>query len=875
MLFSGFNSRCAALLAVLGLAQAAAAQGSTSASAANPATQPLLTGWQFRQVGLPAWQPATVPGCVHTDLLATKQIADPLYRDNELQQQWIGQADWEYETTFTPDPATRARSHVELVFRGLDTYADVTLNDAPVLHADNMFREWRADVRQQLRAGANHLRVHFRSPLREVAGIPARMGYTLYSGNDSQAMGVVGEQGPALSPYTRKAPYQYGWDWGPRFVTMGIWQPVQLEAWDDARVSNLQVKQQQLSTAAAQLGLVLTYEGAATAAGPATLVVETQLPGGQPGPRLEQPVRLQPGQQTVEAALRLPRPERWFPAGYGPQPLYTFTASLVQNGRRLGEARARVGLRTLQLRRQPDQYGKSFEFVVNGIPVFAKGANWIPADIFPTRVTPARYRQLLTAARNCNMNMLRVWGGGIYENDAFYDLCDELGLLVWQDFMFACTFYPGDAAFMQNVREEATQQVRRLRNHPSLALWVGNNENEVAWQDWGLTNKMGPEKQTIWSDYLRLFRDLLPGVVRAQDSARAYWSSSPSADFEDKAGSQATGDVHYWEVWGGTAPIADYEKQVPRFVSEYGFQSFPELASVQQFAAPADLDLASPVMRQHQRSAAGNPRLVDYMRRDYPEPKDFASFLYVSQVLQAQAIKRSAEHLRRNRPRVMGSLYWQLDDSWGGASWSSIDYYGRWKALQYYARRFYAPLLVSPHAEGGQLRLYVVSDQQQATPATLRLRLLGFDGRVRYQQTQAVLIEPLSSRAYLAVPRAQLLRGQDSTRVVLTCELTVAGQVAARNTYYFAPPKALPLPRARVAATWQRLTDSTYQVTLRSSVLAREVCLTHAIGTGFFEDNYFDLLPGETRRVIFHNAGPATLAEVQRQVSVCSLVDAF
>jgi beta-mannosidase len=859
-------------LLLLGFGQVAAQPHATPP---GKTVQPLLAGWQFRQEGKSAWAPATVPGCVHTDLLATKQIEDPLYRDNELKQQWIGKTNWEYQTTFTVAQATQQRAHLELVFQGLDTYADVTLNDAPILHADNMFREWRVDVKPLLRAGENHLRVRFRSPLNEVADIPKKMGYALYSGNDEQAMGVVGDKGPALSPYTRKAPYHYGWDWGPRFVTSGIWQPVQLEAWDVVDLTNFHVVQRQLTAQAADLGLVVEYEGVAGASGPATLVIETQKPGGQAGPRVEQAVTLQPQRHTLTAELHLDQPERWFPAGYGPQALYSFRAYLVQNGQRLASATTRTGLRTVQLRREPDQYGKSFEFVVNGIPIFAKGANWIPADIFPTRITNQRYHQLLQAAKDCNMNMVRVWGGGIYESQYFYDTCDELGLLVWQDFMFACTFYPGDKPFMDNVRQEVTYQVRRLRDHPSIAIWVGNNENEVAWQDWGLTNKMGAEKQTIWSDYLRLFRDVIPSVLREQDPSRPYWSSSPSADFEDKAGSQLTGDMHYWDVWGGTAPLANYEKQVPRFMSEYGFQSFPELKSVQQFTVPGDLDIASPVMKEHQRSAAGNPRLLDYLRRDYKEPKDFESFLYVSQVLQAQAIKLSAEHLRRNRPRVMGSLYWQLDDCWGVASWSSIDYYGRWKALQYYAKRFYADLLVSPHEEDGNVAIYVVSDRQQTVPATLHVRLLGLDGRVLHQQTQRVQVEPLTSQVHLKIPKAQLLRGHDPNKVVLACSLEANGQPLATSTYYFASPKTLALPPARVAATWARTNDSTYQVTLESNTLARAVCLTRTGGEGFFADNYFDLLPGETKVVTFHSAAPTALAELRRQVSIRTLVDAF
>ncbi|TGE05222.1 beta-mannosidase [Hymenobacter fodinae] len=851
------------------VAQPATSQGKT--------TTPLTTGWRFKQVGQGNWAPATVPGCVHTDLLATKQIEDPLYRNNELKQQWISKTDWEYETTFTVPAATLQRTNLELVFKGLDTYADVTLNGVAILHTDNMFREWRANVKSRLTTGENRLHIRFRSPLNEVAGLPAKYGYNLYAGNDEQSMGFVGETGPVLSPYTRKAPYQYGWDWGPRFVTSGIWQPVQLEAWDAAKLTDLHVVQRHISQQSAQLGLEVEYEATASAAKQqATLVIETTGPNGQAvGPRVEQQVTLQPNRHTLTAELQLPNPQLWYPAGYGPQALYSFRAQLLQNGRPLDEATTRTGLRTIQLRRERDQYGKSFEFVVNGIPIFIKGVNWIPADIFPNRVTPTRYRQLLQAAKDCNMNMLRVWGGGIYENQYFYDTCDELGLLVWQDFMFACSFYPGNQEFMDNVRAEATYQVRRLRNHPGLAIWVGNNENEIAWQQWGIPEKMGSHKLEVWSNYLKLYRDLLPTVLQEQDPSRPYMSSSPSAEFEDMAGSQTNGDMHYWDVWGGTAPISDYEKQVPRFMSEYGFQSFPELKSVKQFTTEADWDILSPVMKQHQRSAAGNPRLIEYLRRDYKEPKNFESFLYVSQVLQAQAIKLAAEHLRRSRPRTMGSMYWQLNDCWGVASWSSIDYYGRWKALQYYAKRFYASVLVSLHEEDNNVRFYVVSDRTTATPGQLQVHLQDFTGRTLFSQSQTLQIEPLTSRAYLDIPRTKLLGKHDPKQVVLSCELRTNGEVVSSNTHYFVSPKDLKLPQSKVQADWQQTTDSTFQVTLQSKNLARAVMLTLPEAEGFFTDNYFDLLPNQKKTLTFRTTTLLPLAELRRQLVVRTLVDAF
>ena len=853
------------------------AQSVSPSATGGKTTTALNTGWRFRQVGKASWAPATVPGCVHTDLLADKQIEDPLYRDNEMKQQWIGKVDWDYETTFTVPPATLQRSNLELVFKGLDTYADVTQNDAAILHTDNMFREWRANVKPQLLAGENRLRVHFRSPLNEVAGLPKKYGYELFAINDEQAMGFVGDKGPVLSPYTRKAPYQYGWDWGPRFVTSGIWQPVQLEAWDAARLSNVHVVQRQLSKQAADLGIEVTYEGAPNAGREATLVVETVGPDGRTsGPRSEQKVALQPNRHTLTAELHLDNPQLWYPAGYGAQPLYTFRARLLQAGQPLDELKTRTGLRTLQLRREHDQYGKSFEFVVNGIPVFAKGANWIPADIFPTRVTNAKYHRLLQAAKDCNMNMLRVWGGGIYENEYFYETCDEMGILLWQDFLFACSFYPGNQEFTDNVREEITYQVRRLRDHPSLSNWVGNNENETAWQDWGIPVKNGPFKNEVWGNYLKLYRDLIPTVLKAEDPSRPYMSSSPSAEFEDLPGSQTNGDMHYWSVWGGTAPISDYEKQLPRFMSEYGFQSFPELKSVAEFTTPADRDIMSPVMREHQRSMVGNPRLKEYLLRDYQEPRDFESFLYVSQVLQAHAIKLSAEHLRRNRPRTMGSMYWQLEDCWGVASWASIDYYGRWKALQYFARRFYADVLVSPHEENGNVRFYVVSDKTTALPAKLQVRLLDFNGRSLFAQTAAVQIEPLTSKVYLDIPRSRLLGKNDPKKVVLSCELLPAtGPALSTNTYYFAIPKDMALPRPAIAATCKQATDSTFLVTLQSKTLAREVHLGLREQDGVFADNFFDLLPGEKKELLFKSQGSITLAELRKQLVVRSLVDAF
>src|SRR6266568_9496545 len=415
---------------------------------------PVQAGWQFREAGKDKWYPASVPGCVHTDLLKNKLIDDPFFRDNEKKLQWIGKTDWEYQTTLNLTAEMLKQTNLELVFEGLDTYADVFLNDRLLIGTDNMFRTWRLDAKRLAKPGANSLRIRFRSPINEILPIMAKMAYELPAAND---------QGEKTSPYTRKAPYQYGWDWGPRFVTSGIWRPVFLEAWDRARVSNVQIVTKRITPAAASLAANVEIE--ADASGKAILVVRNQT---NKTVVAEKELSLDKGINRIPIDFALPRPQLWWPNGLGAHPLYSFQVQLMIDGKLVDQKRTRTGVRSLELRQQPDEAGKSFTFFINGIPVFAKGANWIPADSFPTRITKEKYRQLVGSARDANMNMLRVWGGGIYESDDFYNACDEMGILVWQEFMFACSMYPANPEFLDNVRHEAIDNVTRLRNHPSI-----------------------------------------------------------------------------------------------------------------------------------------------------------------------------------------------------------------------------------------------------------------------------------------------------------------------------------------------------------------------------------------------------------------------
>ncbi|MEP7075837.1 MAG: glycoside hydrolase family 2 protein [Acidobacteriota bacterium] len=818
----------------------------------------LDAGWTFREFGKPDWHSATVPGCVHTDLLANKLIEDPFYRDNEKKQQWIGKTDWEYRTTFKVSPELLNRQNIEIVFEGLDTYANVFVNDKPVLDADNMFRRWRVDVKKALKPGENTLRIRFRSPINEILPLMAKLDYELPAVND---------QGEKTSPYTRKAPYQYGWDWGPRFVTSGVWKPARLEAWDNARIDDLHIRQNALTKNTADL----TAAVEAIASTPTDATIEIENVADKKVVATKQ-VKLTPGVNKLALNFTIADPKLWYPIGLGDQALYTFKARLIVNKKLVDEASKRTGLRTLELRQKPDEYGKSFEFIVNGIPVFGRGANWIPADIFPTRVTNEKYDQLLGSIRDANMNMVRVWGGGIYEDDHFYDLADQMGILVWQDFMFACSMYPGDKPFLDNVRHEAVDNVKRLRDHPAIVIWVGNNEIETAWQHWGGWKDNNPD--SVWKAYMDIFLRLLPDVLDEYDPSRPYWQSSPSSNFQADSEFQGIGDTHYWQVWHAEKPFSEYEKQFPRFMSEYGFQSFPELDTVKSYTTDEDrANIETPVMLSHQRHPRGNQLVRTYMLREYDQPKDFESFLFVSQVLQAEGIKLGAEHLRRIMPRNMGSLYWQANDTWPVASWSSMDYYGRWKALMYYTRRFYSPMLVSPHVEDAKMEIYVVSDHPEPTNAKLDLTLIDLNGKVLSSKQMDLSVEPLRGKSYFSQPVADLLNGQDDRNAMLLAELMVGGKLVSRNEYFFKSFKELALGKPNI--TTDVVADSFgFLITVSADKVAKDVYLSGS-SDGRFSDNYFTLLPGRPVEVRFDSNNKPELKAFKEMLKVRSLKDAF
>lgn len=852
--------------------------------------QPLDGDWEFRQAASspqhdrdPAatqWRRATVPGTVHTDLLALGAIPDPYAGTVEGELQWIGLADWEYRRRFDADAATLKATRSELVFEGLDTFADVYLNGERLLEADNFHRTWRVPVQGRLKARGNELRVVLHSPIRRVLPRVQAMPHKI-AGNYPSPWGD--EPKDAMTGnFVRKPGYHYGWDWGPRYVTAGIWQPVRLESWGAVRIDDLHLRQDAVTAAAAELRAIVAVDVAER--GRYALRLWRTAPDGKRTRIAEQAFDAEPGLRTLEAPLRIADPQRWYPVGYGAQPLYRFEAELLRGGRVLAQAGKRTGLRSVELRRGKDERGQGFAFVVNGIPVFAKGANSIPFDMFPPRTSDARIRRILQDARDANMNMIRLWGGGHYEREAFYDAADELGLLLWQDFMFGGGMQPAyDPAFRASVVAEARDQVRRLRDHPSIVLWCGNNEQEIAWKYWGhrksLTEADPAFAAKVWDGYVQLFDRDLRRVVAEEGGGIGYWPSSPSNDMAEDANRPEAGDMHYWSVWVEKKPVEEYLNVTPRFMSEFGLQGWPALRTVRRYAGDAPLAADSPAVVAHQKFLAGrgNERILDYIRMRYGDAplageRNFANFVYLSQVMQAEGIELAALHHRASRPWTMGSLYWQLNDVWPGASWSGIDWHGRWKALQFHARRFFAPVAVAALRKDGVTTVSLLSDRTEATRGELHLRVFDVEGTLLRETRTQVELPPLASTVALRQDDAELLGDADPRRTVAVFDLRVDGEPPSRGAVYFAAAKDVAWPDPGLDARLSRQGDR-YRLDLSARRIARAVWIDFGDLDAELQDNALTLAPGET--VSLRVDSPATLERLRDALALRSLADAL
>ncbi len=822
---------------------------------------PLTGEWQFKAVDDTLWLPATVPGCVHTDLMAANLIPDPYDRANEAAVQWVAQRTWEYRKQFNADSLRKQFKNIELVFDGIDTHAEILLNGeklpatTPSGNTDNMFRTWRFNVTGLLNDGNNELLLRF---------------FPVNDYNKSKAAKLP-YQLPDERAFSRKAPYQLGWDWGPELATCGLWKPVTLQAWNDFTIENIHVVQNTLTDKSAQLTMELSIVADRKMKAKLAISVEGK------ALIIDQSIPLQQGHNTITQKISLKNPVCWNPAGLGAQKLYNILAILQGNAYK-DSVFTKIGLRTIELRHEKDSIGTSFAFYVNGKPVFMKGANYIPQDNFPARVTPERHRKLLTAARDANMNMIRVWGGGIYEDDYFYHLCDSLGLLVWQDFMFACALYPGDTAFLQTVRHEAEDQVCRLRNHPCIALWCGNNEVKNGWEDWGWRKRYTEEQRNeIWGDNQAIFERMLPGVVQTYSTGTSYHTSSPEWGWGHPE-CITEGDSHYWGVWWGEEPFDVWEAKTGRFMSEYGFQAFPDFSTIESFTLPQDRSLNSAIMKAHQKNTRGYELIEKYMQRDYHVPKDFFHYIYVSQLLQAEGIGQALEIHRRRMPYCMGTLYWQLNDCWPVVSWSSIDSRYRWKALHYKARECFKPILLTTMVENDELVFYAVSDLQQTISGRISVTWQDFQGHIlplnltNFKNLSNLTIAANSSRPFLRIPLSAFRNHVNTSAIVLRFD---DGQGnTAEKIHYFVRPKKLQLPDYKINSTIEQV-GSDYKITLVSDALVKNLYLyTNLAMDGFFSDNYLDLLPGETKTIIFSPAADADLTNFKKQLKILSLKEA-
>lgn len=816
--------------------------------------------WTLRQSGKREGIAATVPGSVHTDLFAAGRIPDPYYRDNEKNLQWIGEVDWVYTRTFDISEDFLRHEHVLLRCEGLDTLATIRINSREIARTDNMFRTYEFDVKHILRKGRNTIEIRFDST------IP-------YIKNHEREHHLPAWKGPhdvKGGSWVRKEPCNFGWDWGPCLVTCGIWRPIRLLGYNTARLSEVHVRQEHARNSGVTLNITARLE-ASQGSMPAVAAVTVSCEGQEAA---EGKAAFRGGRAKL--TLPIKSPQLWWPNGMGNQPLYHVTVNLLdRDGRVLDTVVKRIGLRTLRLQRRKDRWGESFQFAINGIPFFAKGANWIPADTFAPRLTRDDYAQLVKSAAEAQMNMLRVWGGGIYEADIFYDLCDELGICVWQDFMFACATYPTfDRAFMENVRAEAEDNIRRLRHHSCIALWCGNNEMEQ-----GLVGDEWNDRQMSWSDYSLLFDELLPAIVNKVDPGRGYWPCSPHTPHDDRKAfnDDRWGDAHLWNVWHGKQPFEWYRTSRHRFVSEFGFQSFPEPKTVYGYTEPGDRNITSYVMEHHQRSKIGNTTIMTYLLDWFRLPMDFEMVLWLSQVLQGMAMKYAIEHWRRNMPRTMGALYWQLNDCWPVAGWSSIDYHHRWKALHYMARHFFSPVLVSgvEDIEKGSVELYVTSDLRETGTGKLVWRVTSIAGKTILQGEKQVKVLPGRSRRIQVLRLSRYLREYGNRNLMLWLELSVNGRGVSTNFVSFARPKHLELWEPGIGARVSREKKGSAVVTLTAKAPALWTWLELEDVDARFSDNFFHIPPGKSVRVTISTEEPISLAEIRKRLRVRSLINTY
>lgn len=795
--------------------------------------------WKMRIVGEENWLAAFVPGSVYNDLIYHRRMEDPYYRDNELEALKIMEHDFEYYTCFEVAEAMLEEEEIILTFSGIDTVADIYLNGQYLAHVENMHRIWNFTVKKHLKRGINELKVILHSPTQFI-----RQAY------EEDPLGGSEDAMRGFSKL-RKAHCMFGWDWGPRLPDAGLWREVSLTGFSGARLDSVYVTQHHERQGGGCKLVTLKLQVKAVKSNEKMIYSLEKFSKKFRGYSFRA-VLIHPDGKTIvyaedENVIPVESPVLWWPNGYGGQALYVLRVELLQDGRIIDTWEKRIGLRTLTMHIQNDEYGKQFAHEVNGVKIFAMGADYIPEDNILSRVTKERTRQLLLDAKNVNFNCIRVWGGGYYPGDEFWDICDELGLIVWQDFMFACAVYHLDEEFEENIIAEFIDNIKRIRHHASLGLWCGNNEMEMF-----MENQNWPCHPQRISDYIKMYEYILPKILKEYDPNTFYWPASPSSGGSfDAPNDEKRGDVHYWDVWHGNKPITEYRKYYFRYVSEFGFQSFPALKTCETFTKPEDRNIFSYVMEKHQRNSTANGKIMNYMEQTFLYPSSFELVLYASQLLQAEAIRYGVEHFRRHRGRCMGTIIWQLNDCWPVASWSSIDYFGRWKALHYYAKRFFAPLMLSCEEEGiltqdinpnaepyevkKSIKLCVANETMKKQQVVVKWALRKNTAEILKEGSCELQAEELSS---IWLQEEDMMEAEIYTDYV-SYDMYQNGECISAGTVIFCAPK-----HYQFADPSLTVDSEGDELTIRANAYARSVEIINEADDMLLEDNYFDMNAG-------------------------------
>ena len=784
-----------------------------------------LLDWHFQKLNDSKSYRAVIPGSVYLDLLKNKLIDNPYFENNEHKLAWVENETWKYTTVFNLTDEDLKFKSKELVFEGVDTYADIYLNNRKMASVDNMFRKWTFNASQLIKSGENKLEVIIKPVSAEEKKLSQKISYTLPGGD---------------RVFTRKAQYQFGWDWAPKFLAGGIYKPVCMRLINDVEIKDLQVIQKELDFKKAIIQIKTEFSD--------SIGTDYQLKVKvwDKAQKLERKVDLKDKETLSFVEIQMDNPQLWWCNGMGDPHLYQVDVVLLKNGKTISTKMTEIGLRKIELVQKADSSGSSFYFKINGKPVFAKGANWVPLSSFPSEIIAEDYKKYLQLVKNAHMNMLRVWGGGYYEDDEFYKLCNEMGIMVWQDFMFACAMYPGDNAFVSNVNSEIEQQIRRLRNNPCLVLWCGNNENDEGWKNWGWQREFNYSKEDsteIYQNYKLLFEKEIPKLISTFDSGRAYHPSSPTTGWGRKE-SYLQGDVHYWGVWWGAEPFEEYRNKVGRFVSEYGFQAMPSLTCLRTMT---NKELSFESVKNHQKHPKGFETMGEYMKQDYKIPSKFEDYVYVSQLLQARGMEIAIEAHRKAMPYCMGTLFWQLNDCWPSVSWSCIDYSQIPKASYYTVKKEFSTVSLICDTDKANFVISVVNDSIFDFNAGIIFALYEFNGNKLFEDSLTTTIKAQSAEDKVKLSLADLKqKSLNYQKSLIKVVLKQKSNVLSEKYFYFDRPMNLRLGKAEVSV--QELPNHTILVKALQS-LAKNIFLE---AEGYvFDDNFFDLLPGETKKVKF------------------------